>query len=462
MSLHETCAVDYPSGSDPVLIADLELTAALNDQWADGIHGSARLLIRLHTVPLGELVVPLDGDVPADEVARRVWAQLGPAIREHLADDGLPAPAGLDRTGLPDQSSPACLRERQQPLGGAAALPTITVVVATRDRTDSLLRCLAALERVRYDAFDVVLVDSCPSGEDTAVAVREHSWSFPLRYVRADRPGLAIAHNTALPAVTGELVAFTDDDVEVDPHWLAAVAGPFADAEVTCVTGLILPAELATPAQLLVEESGGFARGFRPRRFSLAQPPPDPLFPFTVGRCGSGANMAFRTAWLRRVGGFDPATGTGTPARGGDDLAAFLEVLLDGGVIAYQPAAIVRHWHRREYAALRNQAYGYGHGLSAYLTAALIRRPRLVLSMLRRMPRAVRYLRDPSSAKNRDKGPGYPAELSALERSGQLHGPYGYLVSRRLHRDLRHGAGRGRTVERIDPAAAGARTGSRS
>ena len=77
--------------------------------------------------------------------------------------------------------------------------------------------------------------------------------------------------------------------------------------------------------------------------------------------------MAFRTDWLRTNGGFDPATGAGTPARGGDDLDAFLRVVLDGRTLVYEPAAIVRHYHRRDYASLRRQAYGYGVGLGAYL-----------------------------------------------------------------------------------------------
>ena len=45
-------------------------------------------------------------------------------------------------------------------------------------------------------------------------------------------------------------------------------------------------------------------------------PSADPLFPFTAGRLGSGANMSFDRDILRKLGGFDPAIGTGTVARG--------------------------------------------------------------------------------------------------------------------------------------------------
>jgi glycosyltransferase involved in cell wall biosynthesis len=427
----------------PVLLGDLDLDRPLRWLPADGYHGVARLLVRLHTVPLGEVTVPLPRDVSPSELADQVAGQLDAAVAEHLRADGMSVPSSLTCEGLGSVGSAVCLRNR--PVTGATR---ITVVIATRDRTDSLLRCLASIEKLRYEAFDVVVVDNCPGSPRTAAAIQGRDWPFPLRYLRADRPGLAIAHNAALPQVTGELVAFTDDDVEVDPYWLAAIAEAFAEPGPTCVTGLILPAELDTPAQQLLEEFGGFARGFRRRSYSLADPPADPLFPFTVGQCGSGANMTFRTEWLRDTAGFDPATGTGTPARGGDDLTAFLDVLLGGGVIVYSPAALVRHWHRRDHEALRRQADGYGRGFGAYVAASVIKRPGLIWMMLRRAPGALAYLRDPGSRKNAGKGPDYPNELTSLERSGQLRGATGYLRSRWVTRRERPNPRRRRTDPR--------------
>jgi glycosyltransferase involved in cell wall biosynthesis len=339
------------------------------------------------------------------------------------------APDQLPVHGLVPDHAPGCLEARSRP-----GQPTITVVVATRDRTASLERTLASLERLRYRPFDVVVVDSAPSTAETRLALQERSTPFALRYVRASRPGLALAHNTALDLVTGDVVAFTDDDVEVDPWWLSAVAETFAETEVTCVTGLILAAELETSAQLWVEQAGGFARGFEERRFSLARPSPDPLFPFTAGRFGSGANMSFRTGWLRDRGGFDRAMGAGTPARGGDDLAAFCRVVLDGDVLAYQPAAIVRHWHRRDYAGLRRQSFGYGIGLGAYLTATAWRQPSLVAQMARRAGPAAAHLLAHDSAKNQGKRSDFPVELTWRERAGLALGPPAYLLSRWRYR----------------------------
>ena len=59
------------------------------------------------------------------------------------------------------------------------------------------------------------------------------------------------------------MVAFTDDDVIVDPAWLRRCAEAFERArDVACVTGLILPLELETDSQLLLEQFAGSAKAF--------------------------------------------------------------------------------------------------------------------------------------------------------------------------------------------------------
>lgn len=418
----------------PVLVGNLHLDTPLPDLDGAGRYRAARLLAWLHGRPVGEVVLPLGAaPVPAARLAAEVWSAHGEQIARHCADDGISPPGSLPVTGIAPPGAARCAGRR-----ALAAEPWITVVIATRDRTESLLRCLASLSRLSYRAFDVVVVDSAPASDLTARTLAGcRGWPFGLRYLRAARPGLGLAHNTALPAVTGEFVAFTDDDVEVDAAWLTALAEAFTETGAACVTGLILPAELQTRAQLLVERAGGFGRGFARRTYSRDMPAPGPLFPFTAGRLGSGANMAFRTDWLLRHGAFDPATGAGTPARGGDDLAAFLSTILDGGLLVYEPAAVVRHWHRRDYQGLRRQAFDYGVGLGAYLTAAIWRQPALLAAMLRRARPAAAHLLGPDSAKNADRGPSFPRELVLAELAGVLAGPFGYAASRWRYRGCR-------------------------
>ena len=78
----------------------------------------------------------------------------------------------------------------------------------------------------------------------------------------------------------------------------------------------------------------------------------EPLYPYTAGVFGSGANMAFRADALRAMGGFDTSLGAGSAALGGDDLAAFFDVIEAGHTLVYEPTAFVRHRHRADRTVL--------------------------------------------------------------------------------------------------------------
>ncbi|MGW1927342.1 glycosyltransferase, partial [Streptomyces massasporeus] len=378
---------------------------------------------------LAALAVPLlaDGTAPRGD-AERLAATEAAVVGPRAADRGA---AGPGPVGVP---------------------PRASVVVATRERPASLARALDSLLAQDHPDHELIVVDNAPRTTDTHDLVTR-AYAGRVRYVREDTPGLAIAHNTGAAAADGEVLAFTDDDVIADPHWLSALTAPFAaDPGLGCVTGLILPARLGTPAQVLLESHGGFAKGFAPRLYDPAHPPADePLFPFTAGSFGSGANMAFRADALRRAGGFDPATGTGTAARGGDDLYAFVAVLAAGFRLRYTSEALVWHHHRDTWQDLRNQAYGYGAGLTAYLTATLVRSPRLLPALLARLPRGLAHARTMTARRGEGDGgvPGehgtqhhpWPRSLSRLERRGMLYGPIGYARARARDAFRRAGTG---------------------
>lgn len=376
--------------------------------------GDVFVLVRHRGRPVGTMTATVpEGADPAEVLAARARGRFG-----H------PAPAP-ERPGAP---------------------PRTSVVIGTREGADRLARTLDSLLAQDHPDFEVVVVDNAPVTDATRDLV-ERSYPDHVRYVCEPVPGLAVAHNRGVAAAEGEVLAFTDDDVIADPQWLTALSAPFAeDPRIGCATGLILPARLTTPAQVLLESHGGFAKGFSPRTYDPARPPADePLFPFTAGRFGSGANMAFRATALRAAGGFDPATGTGTPARGGDDLYAFVTILAEGHRLRYTPDALVWHHHRETLQDLRSQAYGYGAGLTAYLTALVARRPALLPLLLARVPRGLAHAR--AMTAHRDGGGGVPGEhgagshpwprsLSRLERRGMLHGPLGYASARRRVRGL--------------------------
>jgi GT2 family glycosyltransferase len=311
------------------------------------------------------------------------------------------------------------------------------VVLATCDRPSELAHCLRSLLGQTLKADRIVVVDDAPGGELTPAAVRACDPSGSrVRYVEGDRTGSAAAHNRGLVEVESPLIAFTDDDVIAEPDWLLKIAEAFAVApRVGCVTGRIMALELETTEQVWLDGYAGFDKGSERRLFDLAENrPDDPLFPFAAGSFGSGANMAFSAAALDDMGGFDAALGAGTEARGGEDLAAFFEVLMRGYTLVYEPRAVVHHRHASDYAALRRQVYSYGVGLASYLTKCLVDHPRLLALATRRLPHAAAHTLSSRSAKNSRRPDDYPRELTRLELRGMLAGPRAYLRSRARQR----------------------------
>ncbi len=254
---------------------------------------------------------------------------------------------------------------------GSERTPTVTAVVCTRNRPEKLARCLTSLRALSSSPaaarteFEILVVDNAPSDDRT----RELVERLPdVRYVRAPIRGLDFARNCALREARSDFVAFFDDDVIVDAGWLdgfveALAAHPDAGA----VTGPVLPYELATRAQVLFEEYGGFGHRFEKLRHERSHPS-DPFYPCRPGRIGTGCNMALRRATAEELGGFDEALDTGDSLPGGGDLDIIYRLVRAGHPIATEPRCLVFHEHRRSYHELRRQMWTWGLGFMAFVT----------------------------------------------------------------------------------------------
>jgi GT2 family glycosyltransferase len=421
----------------PARMDEVELAAPLPRLGQGGEDGGtvfarSLCLVRLHGAPLGmiELELPAGGLAP-ERLARQVEDELGADVARHLRGDGIEAGA-VDPAGFGELEDPPCQAERRAFL---ADPPEVSVLICTRDRTDSVRTTLHSLLGCRYPAsrYEVVVVDNA-SAEDSLsrmVAAEFADHEVNVRVEPEPEPGLSHARNRGLAVARGELVLFADDDVLLDRQWIAALAEPFADPKVGASSGMTLPDVLETPTQRWVEGFGGRARAFEKRVFDLAAPPPDrPLFPFTIGEFGAGRNMAFRREPLLELGGFDPALGPGTIAHDGDDVEALLRVLLAGWRIVHDPAAIVWHAHPRDYAELEDRVFGYGVGLTATLTRALIDHPRLLGDLVRKLPSGVSFALSRDSAKNAGRQGDFPRGLVWRELGGLAYGPAAYARSR--------------------------------
>jgi len=385
--------------------------------------------VRLLRVDVDSLVPPAPLDVASGD---RVWIE---AVRHGRIIGLVEATAGAE--GLPT----AALVELASAQEGHddtaidavpdSALARATVVIPTICTNPvNLVRTVDSLLAMDYPAFDVVVVDN--RTDPAAPALPALPGGEQVRTVREPRPGISAARNAGAAVASGEFIAFTDDDAVADPRWLRALGARFAvDEQVEAIGGLVLPLELDTEPQLWFEEFyGGFSRSFQPEVVSVELiGGTDPLFPYAPGRFGAGCNMAFRRAALERIGGFDTALGVGTPAKGGEDLAMFVAFLLAGGTLAFEPAAVVRHSHRRTERAFLRQVLHYGTGLTAMYTSMVVHDPRHLAAMLRKVPAGVRLLTRPRAERSPSRAPSYPRVALAYQVAGMAYGPIAYARS---------------------------------
>jgi GT2 family glycosyltransferase len=268
---------------------------------------------------------------------------------------------------------------------------------------------------------EIVVVDNSPDGANAEV-LRDLTLTFDsLTVAHEPVPGLSRARNLGASLATGEVLAFTDDDVVAEPGWARSLALAVAVAGNDVATGLILPAQLDTPAQIWCQRAGGHGKGFVERTYSLGEPGMPALFPYQLGAYGSGANLAVRRDSFERLGGFDPRLGAGTPSRGGEELDLFLRALRAGMSLRYTPAAVVRHHDVRTSTEFAAQRHAYGVGLAAVLTKHLVGGQALAIAP--RMLPGAWYLLWPWSPKNRGKRAGYPLAFTVAEMLGMLRGP---------------------------------------
>ncbi|MEM9939354.1 MAG: glycosyltransferase family 2 protein [Pseudomonadota bacterium] len=101
----------------------------------------------------------------------------------------------------------------------------LTVVVPTFQRPDRLMRAVRSLfeQTLVARGFALVIVDNCPTAS-AAEAIRQLRVECPatvkLIALSETKPGVATARNTAMSAVTTDLVAFLDDDQTAPQSWL--------------------------------------------------------------------------------------------------------------------------------------------------------------------------------------------------------------------------------------------------
>ncbi|MEO8337680.1 MAG: glycosyltransferase family 2 protein [bacterium] len=401
-------------------VFDVDIAHPLPDILEMQGYEYAHILVRWETRTLCTLHLPCPNGILR-----------GQAIRDAVATDGYAGWLISDRAIRRWLLGPDAL-------ASPATQPSWSVIVCTRDRPVDLRRCLGALMALESApggaCGEIVVVDNAPATDAAERVVLEYQAIVQqqgkpaLRYVREERPGLNWARACGARAASGEIVAYTDDDVVVDRHWITRILEPFADGRVGAVTGLTMPFEIETESQWLFERYGGFGRGLRRRVFDAN------WFRATdAGAAGAGANMALRRALVVDGQLFEVELDAGTVTRTGGDTYAMYRLLVEGYQVIYTPDAIVWHKHRREYGPLRDTLYGYSVGGFAYLTRCLVSH-----GDLRALGSMVTWIRTDHARHLyrllRRRPHALPRDLVLAYWKGVFIGPFAYLRSRRTER----------------------------
>lgn len=231
-------------------------------------------------------------------------------------------------------------------------VPLVSVAICTCNRPDMIGQAVASVLASNYPTFDLTVIDQSISDKTEAV-LRPTIVADPrLHYVRVDEPGLSRARNTAISHMTGQILAFTDDDCRVPHNWLNTIVQAFADDdEAVLLYGTVLP-----PHPDSIPAGGAPALEIRqPQRLSRRDG-------FKV--YGMGANFAARRCLFATIGGFDEVLGAGGPLCAAEDFDLSYRAYLAGAIILLRPEVQVVHYGRRSLtewpALLRN--YGIGDG----------------------------------------------------------------------------------------------------
>jgi glycosyltransferase involved in cell wall biosynthesis len=187
-------------------------------------------------------------------------------------------------------------------------------------------------------AWELILVDN-NSKDSTRQAVADFSATgkLPLKYIFESRPGLSFARNAGIANSQAEIIAFTDDDVIVEPDWLSKLLVAFSKSDCMALGGRIFPI-WPGPKPAWFRENGPYAT-------------PKAIVYLDLGEeiCVAdsplcGANMAFRKAAFLKYGDFRVDLGrVAASLMGGEDIEFFERLKKAREKLLYVPDVIVHH-----------------------------------------------------------------------------------------------------------------------
>lgn len=222
----------------------------------------------------------------------------------------------------------------------------ISVIIPSYNRSEPLQACLSALA-VEFPADAEVIVVSDGGDQAKFPDLERFNDRLNLVVIHAEHGGPAHARNVALEQARGVIVAFIDDDCLPEPGWLEFVASAVGSDPDLAVGGKTingLPDNIcAVAAQLVLDLA---ERDQQNRNY--------PAFFYPSN------NLAFPSAALRSIGGFD------TRFRTSEDRDLCRRWLKSGRRLEKAPAAVLYHAPDMNLAGFWRKYVTYGEGAARF------------------------------------------------------------------------------------------------
>lgn len=218
----------------------------------------------------------------------------------------------------------------------------ISVILCSYNRCQSLAKALesvAASTLPESVEWEVLVVDN-NSRDQTREVVEGFCRRHPrrLRYLFEPQQGKSYALNAGIREAKGEILAFMDDDVTVDPRWLDNLTAPLRNGEWAGSGGRTVPAQTFTPPDWLALDGPYNTLHILCATFDLGDQS------LELDRAPFGTNMAFRKEMFEKYGGFrtDLGPSPGSEMRN-EDTEFGRRLLAAGERLRYEPSAVVYH-----------------------------------------------------------------------------------------------------------------------
>ena len=195
----------------------------------------------------------------------------------------------------------------------------ISAIVCTYNRCHSLTKALESIatsELPESVEWEVLVVDN-NSSDKTREVTEEFCSRHPgrFRYLFEARQGKSFALNTGIKEARGDILAFVDDDVTVEPTWLWNLTSALRDSQWTGAGGRIFLEKTFTST--VVGTLRPYAMGGVLVLFDLGNTPGK------LDESPYGTNMAFRKEIFEKYGGFRTDLGRAPAARSATRIRSF-------------------------------------------------------------------------------------------------------------------------------------------